>query len=511
MTKLHSHEQHFLESLSQLTYCNPFEPVRIELEKQVLGDQYLVESASAWSRTTESDRLERPNVQNITERAANLAERLRDQQASGQALRGDEASLYHDLVIYVLYYRHIALLPEGLLDPAKGDKQIKAAWRGFNDQRDYFLAPLQEKERLTLPASEHAFAVLHQVRRAFHWIFNCFIGDSVPATRLRAAVWESIFTHSLSRYLRILYSQMHNFAVLVTGPSGAGKELVAQAIGRSQYRPFDPQDETFVGKGESFLALNLPALSPSLIESELFGHRRGAFTGADTDRIGWLEQCPQHGAVFLDEIGELDATIQVKLLRVAQSRDYSRLGESKPRQFLGKLLAATNRDLAKEMHAGRFREDLYYRLCSDSVVVPSLHEQVNDQPEVLYSLIHFLAGRLLNEASECEINLISNEVHSFIKQKLPADYRWPGNIRELDQCVRSVLLRQAYSPPSTKPIAVRPQWLERAEKGNLSADELLNAYCGHVYAIQGGYEPAGRVLGLDRRTVKSRVVDNHST
>src|SRR4030095_10303350 len=116
-----------------------------------------------------------------------------------------------------------------------------------------------------------------------------------------------------------------------------------------------------------FYALNPSALSPTLIESELFGHRRGAFTGAVQDRAGWLEVCPATGTVFLDEIGELDPAIQVKLLRVLQSRTFQRLGDTRDRPFLRKLIAATNRDLGREMAAGEFRKDFYYRLCSDFV------------------------------------------------------------------------------------------------------------------------------------------------
>ena len=505
MTKLAVAERQFLQALSELTYCNQLAPQRIKLERQVLGDEYKPETITAWSRTAAADRLERANVQRITSRANALVERLCDDQAKHDPLTSGEADLYHDLVTYVLYYRHVAVLSEDLLQSQDDEPQIGGSWRAFRSERERLLTPLRAADRRRLPSTEHIFAVLYQVRRAFHWIFDCFIGASQPATDLRAAVWESIFTHDRRRYQRVLYDQMGNFATLVTGPSGAGKELVAQAIGRSLYRPFDKKKETFVGNGETFLALNLAALSPTLIESELFGHRRGAFTGADADRVGWLEHCPPHGAVFLDEIGELDATIQVKLLRVAQSRDYSRLGESETRRFGGKLLAATNRDLAVEMQAGRFREDLYYRLCSDRVVVPSLHNQIADRPEVLESLVRFLSGRVLGDAEDHESECLADEVLGFIKHGLPPDYTWPGNIRELDQCVRNVLLRRNYQPPSRESLPDRPAWLTRAEAGDLSAEELLNAYCRHVHVQQGGYEPAARVLGLDRRTVKSRV------
>lgn len=505
MTDLLDDEHHVLLSLSELTYCNPFEPQRIELERAVLRDQYQPEPVGSWSRTAATDRHERANVASITKQADQLVERLHERQSAGGPLADADAVLYDDLVTYTLYYRHVAVLSPELLE-GDSEKRIGKVWRAFRDDRDRYLAPLHANDRQRLPSDEHLFACLHQVRRAFNGIFGCLIGESAPTTRLRAAVWQSIFTHDLRRYRRTLYQRMGDLSTLVTGPSGAGKELVAQAIGRSQYRPFDPQAEAFVGGGDAFIALNLSALSPTLIESELFGHRKGAFTGATADRVGWLERCPSHGAVFLDEIGELDPAIQVKLLRVAQSRDYSRLGESQPRAFVGKLMAATNRDLAAEMRAGRFREDLYYRLCSDRVVVPSLAEQLADRQQALGGLVRFLSRRVLGEAAEEEIEALAGEVEAWVTTQLPDNYNWPGNTRELEQCVRSVLVRRAYEPPTAGGASARPAWLVAIEHGDLSADELLTAYCRHVHRREGGYEQAARVLGLDRRTVKSRVV-----
>ncbi len=506
MAELTDAEHHLLRSLTELIYCNPFEPVRIELEQAVLGEDFTPERLGSWSRTEASDRHERPNVVRITQLAGELAEQLLARQESGGPFTGIDAELYDDLVSYTTYYRHFALAPRDVVEPAATAAEVRQLWRGFRDERARLLAPLDETTRGTLPASPHLFACLHQIRRAFNSIFDCLIGESAPATRLRAQVWQSIFTHDLRRYRRTLYKRMGDLATLVTGPSGSGKELVAQAIGRSQYRAFDEKAEAFVGENDSpFIALNLSALSPTLIESELFGHRKGAFTGATADHIGWLERCPSHGAVFLDEIGELDPAIQVKLLRVSQTRDYSRLGESKPRRFVGKLLAATNRDLAAEMRAGRFREDLYYRLCSDRVIVPSLAEQLADRPEALPGLVWFLARRVLGDdtANEAEVDTLAGEVEAWIRERLPRGYAWPGNTREIEQCVRSVLVRREYHPPEAEGTGGRAEWLKRAAAGELTADELLNAYCQVVHAQQGGYEQSARVLGLDRRTVKT--------
>ena len=153
----------------------------------------------------------------------------------------------------------------------------------------------------------------------------------------------------------------------------------------------------------AFHTLNVSALSPTLIESELFGHRKGAFTGAVQDRVGWLESCPAMGTVLLDEVGEIDASIQVKLLRVLQTREFQRIGETTPREFKGKLIVATNRDLAAEMRAGRFREDLYYRLCSDLVETPSLRDQLRDAPDELRNLVLFVSERVVGEAGAPEL------------------------------------------------------------------------------------------------------------
>jgi len=302
---------------------------------------------------------------------------------------------------------------------------------------------------------------------------------------------------------------MSELATLITGPSGTGKELVARAIALSQYVAFDSSKQAFTDRpNEDFIALNLSALSQALIESELFGHCRGAYTGATSDRTGWLESCPPHGAVFLDEIGELDPAIQVKLLRVVQNRVYSRLGETSERPFAGKIIAATNKDLAEAMQAGQFRQDLYYRLCSDRIETPSLAEQVADCPEALPSLVRLIAQRVA--ADEAEV--LAEEVQTWIANHLDEDYPWPGNIRELEQCVRNVLVRQEYVPrqmlknlPPKTNVVPTPAWLAEAVEGALTADDLVRPYCTSVYARLGNYEQTAKLLKLDRRTVRSKI------
>src|SRR5206468_3997297 len=226
---------------------------------------------------------------------------------------------------------------------ARPQQELAALYQRFSDQADHFL----HIPGVTLPEgyqTAHLFALYFQIRRAFHHIFTNIVGSSMPAARLRAMIWQSIFTHDIGRYRRILYDRMGDLTTLITGPSGTGKELVARAIALSRYIPFDARAMTFAEDfAAGFFALNVSALSPTLVESELFGHRRGAFTGAEADRAGWLETCPRYGSVFLDEVGDVDPLIQVKLLRVLQAREFQRLGDTRPRRFHGKIIAATNR------------------------------------------------------------------------------------------------------------------------------------------------------------------------
>jgi transcriptional regulator with GAF, ATPase, and Fis domain len=270
----------------------------------------------------------------------------------------------------------------------------------------------------------------------------------------------------------------------------------------SRFIAFDPGTKKFdAGLTGLFHAVNLSALSPSLIESELFGHVKGSFTDAVSDRMGRLQLCGKWGAVFLDEIGELDPAMQVKLLRVLQTRDFQRVGDNVDLRFGGKSIAATNRDLAEAMRAGFFREDLYYRLCSDVIVTPSLHEQLQESPDVLQEFLRFIARKVAEPIADA----LAEQAEAWILEHLGLDYHWPGNFREMEQCVRSILIRKQYHPTQSRRLPAHDEFMKGVSDGSLTADELLSRYCTLVYSQTGSYQETARRVQLDRRTVKAKV------
>jgi hypothetical protein len=478
-------------------YANPFLPERIEREHEALGDDF-DESMAQWNLRGDIS-ADHPNVQKLLDHCAHVAEAGREQLKS-HTPRPTDLELYEDLVLFVLYYRFRDAFNQ-VIDSPRASTSLAAPYARFVTEVQHFLFP--PHFAVTEPAEvAHLFALFFQVKRAFHFIFRNVIGTSQPAARFRAAAWQSIFTHNLGRYRRVLYDRMADITTLITGPSGTGKDLAARAVAMARYVPFDPKAGKFVDDfHQSFHPINLSALSPTLIESELFGHVRGAFTGAVKDHPGRLEECPDSGTVFLDEIGDLDPAIQVKLLRVLQTRSFRRVGDTEGKHFGGKIIAATNRDLAEQMHAGRFREDLYYRLCADVVVAPSLEERLRDQPDELSNLVLFIATRLAGPVAES----LAEEVSACIRDHIGLDYTWPGNVRELEQCVRNVLVHGTYAP-SRAPAASWTDSLARdVSAGSLTIDELMRRYCTLVYSQAGSYEEAARRLQVDRRTVKARI------
>ena len=278
-----------------------------------------------------------------------------------------------------------------------------------------------------------------------------------------------------------------NAAVLIQGESGTGKELVARSIHFNSSRSAKP-----------FLAVNCGALPESLLESELFGHTKGAFTGASGDKKG-LFRSADGGTIFLDEIGEMPPPLQVRLLRALQEHEVTPVGSSTPIKFDARVIAATNRDLEKEVAAGSFREDLYYRLNVIEMTLPPLRERRQDIP----SLVRHFLSRAAEKQSTVE-KPISDEAMSALR-----NYDWPGNVRELENAIeRSFILSGdeialGDLPPRIRRSAGTGEW---SDNGRPSLEDVERRYVIETLESTGHDKvAAAQILGIDLSTLYRKL------
>jgi DNA-binding NtrC family response regulator len=265
--------------------------------------------------------------------------------------------------------------------------------------------------------------------------------------------------------------------VVVRGESGTGKELIAEAIHASSPYAKEP-----------FVAVNCTALPSALLESELFGHVRGAFTGATADRRGRFAQAGR-GTIFLDEIGDTSLEFQAKLLRVLQEREYYPVGADRPERSEARVIAATHRNLEKLVASGDFREDLYYRLRVVEIRVPPLRERIGDVVPLAEHLV-----RKVSEAQGRRAPTISRDALDALMA-----HTWPGNVRELENCLtRAIVLAtgDVIRPEhlSLVPIAESPRGVTLTTLEQVERDHLVQV----LAAVQGHKARAAKILGVSR-------------
>lgn len=478
-------DREFWERIARAAFCNPFSHERVELDRRMVGkvsDPYSAELVEKL-RTA-------------------ILERVRKLESGGVAdvrrYAGDEREMMRAGFLFEVFHEFCLRFDELVQEQLQaGERSVTVSFAADA------LARLRQRG-FGEPEALRFFAVFYQLRRAFYFIARGLVGRSPCMDELRRRLWNNIFTRDVGLYERHLWDQMEDFSTLLLGGTGTGKGTAAAAIGRSGFIPFDPRRGCFAESfARNFIALNLAQFPETLIESELFGHRKGAFTGAVESHEGVLARCSPHGAIFLDEIGDVNVPIQIKLLQVLQERTFNPVGSHEQVRFRGRVIAATNRPLETLRREGLFREDFFYRLCSDVIELPTLHQRLQEDPEELRRLVaHVLtvtAGDHLGELVEMVVTALRRDVG--------ADYAWPGNVRELEQAVRRILLTGGYQPAT--PVnrrKARLAWLERAEAGLLDADAVLAGYCRQVYDELGSYEQVATRTGLDRRTVRKYIL-----
>jgi len=346
----------------------------------------------------------------------------------------------------------------------------------------------------------HYFALFFQLRRAFYFIDHALVGECPSMKELRLALWNNIFTYDVNLYDQHLWDRMEDFSTILEGETGTGKGSAAAAIGKSGFIPFDPRKRQFTHNfNDTFMVINLSQYPESLIESELFGHRKGAFTGAVEDHKGIFERCQVHQSLFLDEIGDITIPVQTKLLQVIQERIFSPVGSHHQKKFEGRVIAATNRSITELRRQGHFRSDFYYRLSSDVISVPTLRERIRESPFELEQMVKLIVTRTTEQEN---LDLVSMILET-LKKNLPSGYQWPGNVRELEQAVRRILLTNKYGgDPLVFESNIEEELFNKIKTGSLGIKEFQKRYCILLYQKFGTYQEVARRTGLDRRTVK---------
>jgi transcriptional regulator with AAA-type ATPase domain len=347
------------------------------------------------------------------------------------------------------------------------------------------------------------FGFYYQMRRAWYFIHHGLIGQNPSLNKFRCHLWRNIFTYDPRWYEKYLWDRMEDFSTFLVGETGTGKGTAAAAIGRSGFIPFDEKKGCFV---ESFtsnlLEINLSQFSESLIESELFGHKKGSFTGAVDNYKGVFTLCSPHGSIFLDEIGDVSIQVQIKLLKVLEERNFYAVGSHDKLHFDGRIIAATNQSLVELRQRKVFREDFYYRLCSNVISVPTLRQQIRENPATLETLLDHIIQKIIGKPSP---RLLLTVIKT-LERDVGLNYCWPGNVRELGQAVRCVLLNRYYGGDTITASSGMSYELQRAiEEESVDAQELLTTYCKILYQRYTTYEKVARITKLDPRTVKKYI------
>ena len=483
---LNSENRRFFQLVADASATNPFSPQRAAIDKKISG----IHAAD--------DRRQR-----VLYAIEAIRERLGKLDADGLLKFHDFCDKDTDLMRYTflfdvyhgcidLFDAFIAKQEASSPTPLKvsfAPKAINALQqRGFSEEE-----------------SVQYFAMFYQIRRAFHLIDRGLVGKSQSMQDLRMALWNNIFTYDIRNYEQYMRDRMEDFSTLLEGPTGCGKGAAAAAIGRSGFIPFDTAKQTFIASfTTTFIPLNLSQFAEGLLESELFGHTKGAFTGAVESHKGVLGLCVPHGSIFLDEIGEISIPAQVKLLKVLEERIFSPVGSHEKLRFYGRVIAATNRPVDILRTEGTFRDDFYYRLCSDCIQVPPLSQRVMENPDELAELVEHFTG-LITGRKNTEL---AARVLETIDKQLGRQYPWPGNVRELAQCIRRVILKRNYEGQQVTTQTLPDQLKNGIESGALTADELLDGYCKMLYDCYGTYEEVAKLTALDRRTVKKRIQEH---
>lgn len=482
---MNADQKAFFQLVKEAITLNPFSSERMQVDRKLADTSQNLSNDILFER-----------VDYRLTKAINTVLEVSDQ---GSGLDSEERILLRYAQLFRIFYEYCDDYDQLIRDQIKEPEITKKVAFAKEVIKKLVKSGFDQEEALRF------FALFFQMRRGFFFIQR-IAGQSRCVYNLRKNLWNNIFTNNIELYENFMWNRMEDFSTMLLGETGTGKGLAAKAIGRSGFIPYDQSRGCFTESfAKSFVSINLSQFPEQLIESELFGHRKGAFTGAVEAHNGIFSRCSPHGSIFLDEIGDVSIPVQIKLLQVLQERRFSPVGGHSVERFQGRVIAATNQPISEMRKKGKFRDDFYYRLCSDVINIPSLKDRLDENPDEIEIILPFIIKRILGRDSQ----EIVQEITSYIAENKPENYHWPGNIRELEQCARQLLLRWDYNW-QTDPDQNRMTADSIIEEGKVTAQELLSYYCSRLYDRLGTYGAVAKVTDLDRRTVKKYVTQTRT-
>jgi DNA-binding NtrC family response regulator len=503
-----------LARIAQLALMNPFDPRRLALARAVVP------------YGLRPERLPGDELLDAQYRLLDVVSRVADRIGDPAVASPEDLAMYRAAAIYALWDEHRdgiqALVRADGVEVPFWDKFVATYGRLRLDQAD-----------LGVPAPGHLLALMVQWWRNVAIISKSLPGNAPCVVALRVAVFRANMGPDLCTYAAGLYRCMDEIPVLITGETGTGKERVATCIGQGGYIPFDEQKRCFVMPYRTAMHVkNLSTVPHDLLASELFGQKRGSFTGATADRVGLFAIVVAYGSLFLDEIGEIPEWVQVMLLRPLENREIVAVGDTQPREILGRAIFATHQDLEAKCAAGEFRADLLERMNGVRIHLPPLRNILAESPEELWRYVKgFLTDRKITDAARRDV--WTQQIVTYIRKEM-AGHGWTRNLRELRHLTERFLLSEGTMPkPKVVPAPLGPVMQAasaeeeesvasrapmtvampssgffgpRAKRGELQAEDLLRAYVTEVYVLNDmNLAETARITGLDWRTVRKLI------
>ncbi len=344
--------------------------------------------------------------------------------------------LLHHGVLFVCYNRYAGRFDELILEQfRRGSQSVKVTFAAD-------ALGIMTRAGMSGEIAQRYFAFFFQLRRARYFIDSTLTGRSPSIDRLRHDLWNTVFTHDFSLYERFLWESVKTISTIFVGEPGVGKATAARAVVCSGYVPFEDKTMTFAEPFiDFFRSVNLAQYSGVRLESELFGHQKGAYSEAVESYQGVLSRCSPYGVIYLDDIAKMPETVQARLASALQQRTFSPVGSHTLQTFSGRIMASSRRSPRDLLAAGDLCEDLYYRLCVNEIHVPALRQRFKEMPSEFELMIRHVIRQFTGQDSDDLVHRVIDGMHDHVRP----GYDWPGNISELEQVVKKILLIRNYA------------------------------------------------------------------